>query len=65
MLGYRVDRQRRALEVVPEEAAIVKLVKNPALRAKMGRSARARVAARYQFQQVVSSYESLYSRMAG
>jgi len=26
VLGYRVDRQRRALEVVPEEAAIVKLV---------------------------------------
>jgi len=25
VLGYRVDRQRRALEVVPEEAAIVKL----------------------------------------
>ncbi|HVV82283.1 MAG TPA: GT4 family glycosyltransferase PelF, partial [Kofleriaceae bacterium] len=46
-------------------AAICKLARDPELRAQMGRSARARVAARYQFQQVVSSYESLYSRMAG
>jgi glycosyltransferase involved in cell wall biosynthesis len=46
-------------------AAITRLVKDPALRARMGKAARARVQSRYQFQQVVSSYESLYSRMAG
>ena len=45
--------------------AIIKLARNPELRKKMGKSARARVAARYEFQQLVSSYESLYSRMAG
>lgn len=46
-------------------AAITRLAKDGELRARMGKAARARVALRYQFQQVVSSYENLYSQMAG
>jgi polysaccharide biosynthesis protein PelF len=42
-------------------AALVKLAKNPELRQAMGRAGRARVAARYQLNQVVASYESLYN----
>ena len=46
-------------------AAIVKLGRNRDLRKKMGVAARARVTARYQFQRLVSSYETIYARMAG
>ncbi len=55
----------RAANPAATAAAIRTLARDPALRAAMGKAARARVAARYQFQHVVSSYESLYSRMAG
>ena len=46
-------------------AAIVKLGRNRDLRKKMGANARARITARYQFQRLVSSYETIYARMAG
>lgn len=45
-------------------AALIKLARNPELRAAMGRAALARVTARYQLQQVVASYDSLYRRVA-
>jgi polysaccharide biosynthesis protein PelF len=44
-------------------AALVRLARQPALRASMGRAGRARVAARYQQHQVVTSYDSLYAAM--
>ena len=46
-------------------AAICTLARHPELRAAMGRAALARVAARYQLQQVVASYDSLYNAMVG
>lgn len=45
-------------------AAIVRLARDPELRLAMGKSARARVAARYQLNQLVASYENLYASMA-
>ncbi len=42
-------------------AALVELARNPAKRHEMGAVGRARVAARYQLEQVVASYDSLYS----
>ncbi len=44
-------------------AAIIRLARDPELRMQMGKAARARVAARYNMQQLVASYETLYSRM--
>lgn len=41
-------------------AALVTMAREPERRAAMGRAARARVSARYQLQQVVASYETLY-----
>ena len=55
----------RAANPTATAAAIRRLAKDPELRKAMGKAARARVQARYQFQQVVNSYETLYSRMAG
>jgi glycosyltransferase involved in cell wall biosynthesis len=46
-------------------AAITRLAKDPDLRARMGMAARARVTARYQFKELITSYESVYSRMTG
>jgi glycosyltransferase involved in cell wall biosynthesis len=45
-------------------AALITLARNPNLRAAMGRAAFARVAARYQLQQVVARYDALYASMA-
>ncbi|KAB2902150.1 MAG: DUF3492 domain-containing protein [Kofleriaceae bacterium] len=45
-------------------AALITLARDPSLRAAMGRAALARVHARYQLNQVVASYESLYSSVA-
>ncbi|HUS65183.1 MAG TPA: GT4 family glycosyltransferase PelF [Kofleriaceae bacterium] len=42
-------------------AAMVELARKPALRREMGSIGAARVAARYQLEQVVKSYDSLYS----
>jgi glycosyltransferase involved in cell wall biosynthesis len=44
-------------------AAMVRLVRNPELRATMGRAGLQRVAARYQLSQVVATYDSLYASM--
>lgn len=44
-------------------AALVKMAKYPELRAAMGRAGAARVAARYQLQQVVARYDNLYTSM--
>jgi glycosyltransferase involved in cell wall biosynthesis len=41
-------------------AALVKLAKDPDLRVRMGRVGRARVSTRYQLQQVLASYDTLY-----
>lgn len=45
-------------------AALVALARDPTLRAAMGQAALARVNARYQLNQVVASYESLYASVA-
>lgn len=42
-------------------AALCTLARSPQLRAAMGKAAAARVAARYQLQQVVDSYDALYT----
>ena len=55
----------RAANPPATAAAIVKLARDRSLRKAMGKAARARVAARYQFQQLVTSYEKLYQRWAG
>jgi glycosyltransferase involved in cell wall biosynthesis len=44
-------------------AALCLLARDPARRRAMGQAAKARVAARYQLQQVVASYETLYASM--
>ena len=44
-------------------AALRTLAKHPELRAAMGRAGLARVTARYQLQQVVASYDTLYTSM--
>jgi glycosyltransferase involved in cell wall biosynthesis len=44
-------------------AALVRLARNPELRATMGRAGLQRVSARYQLSQVVATYDSLYASM--
>jgi glycosyltransferase involved in cell wall biosynthesis len=68
--GGDVDRRLGASGIVTRvanpagtAAALIKLAKNPELRAAMGRAGQARVGARYQLQQVVASYDSLYQSM--
>jgi glycosyltransferase involved in cell wall biosynthesis len=55
----------RVANPIATAAAICTMARHPELRAQMGRTAQARVAARYQLQHVVASYDSLYTRMAG
>ena len=43
--------------------AMVELARKPAMRREMGRIGAARVSARYQLEQVVASYDSLYTRL--
>jgi glycosyltransferase involved in cell wall biosynthesis len=43
-------------------AALITLARDPDLRRAMGRAALARVTARYQFREVVASYDALYAR---
>lgn len=69
--GDAVDRKlgpsgvvTRVANPTATAAAICLLARHPELRATMGRAALARVASRYQLQQVVASYDSLYNRMA-
>lgn len=53
----------RVANPVETAAALVYLAKHPEVRERMGRSGLARVTARYQQQQVVARYDSLYAEM--